>query len=251
MQWYVVVKAINGRRYLYRQKTYRVGKRVKTINQYIGPYDGRPLGGHPDLGGATTLPLPLPAPRLIKVSVAALLESLTDQANATEKWQKPWGDELRARNAVKNQPVIENMLEKLGVRMSSLTENGAYYSPAEDRVNVPDRRLFKSRKVESATSGYYSSLLHELVHWTKGPARTGRTSERTREGYSREELVAELGATMLMRHFGIGADNIAPHARYFQHWLGQVRDRQSAIEYAKREAEKAVQFILERGIMST
>jgi len=35
--WYQVVKTINGRKYLYWQKTYRVGVSVKTLNKYIGP----------------------------------------------------------------------------------------------------------------------------------------------------------------------------------------------------------------------
>ena len=37
MQWYKVTKTINGRKYLYWQKTYRVGRTVKTLNKYIGP----------------------------------------------------------------------------------------------------------------------------------------------------------------------------------------------------------------------
>lgn len=40
MDWYRVVKTINGRRYLYLQKTYRVGKSVKTLNRYVGPATG-------------------------------------------------------------------------------------------------------------------------------------------------------------------------------------------------------------------
>jgi hypothetical protein len=36
MEWYRVIKTINGRRYLYLQKTYRVGQSVKTLNKYIG-----------------------------------------------------------------------------------------------------------------------------------------------------------------------------------------------------------------------
>ena len=35
--WYRVTKRINGRLYDYWQRTYRVGKAVKTENQYIGP----------------------------------------------------------------------------------------------------------------------------------------------------------------------------------------------------------------------
>ena len=40
MEWYRVVKTINGRKYLYDQKTYRVGKQVKPLNRYIAPYEG-------------------------------------------------------------------------------------------------------------------------------------------------------------------------------------------------------------------
>lgn len=40
MDWYRVVKTIKGRRYHYWQKTYRVGKQVRTLNKYIGPVDG-------------------------------------------------------------------------------------------------------------------------------------------------------------------------------------------------------------------
>src|SRR6266705_345731 len=37
MGWYRVTKKINGRFYDYWQRTYRVGKSVKTENRYIGP----------------------------------------------------------------------------------------------------------------------------------------------------------------------------------------------------------------------
>lgn len=37
MRWYQVAETINGRKYLYWQRTYRVGKHVKTLNTYIGP----------------------------------------------------------------------------------------------------------------------------------------------------------------------------------------------------------------------
>jgi hypothetical protein len=37
MRWYRVTKTINGRKYLYWQRTKRIGRRVKTENKYIGP----------------------------------------------------------------------------------------------------------------------------------------------------------------------------------------------------------------------
>lgn len=38
--WYFVVKTIKGRRYRYRQRTWREGDRVRTQSQYLGPVDG-------------------------------------------------------------------------------------------------------------------------------------------------------------------------------------------------------------------
>ena len=40
MSWYIVVKTINGRRYRYRQTTWREGGRMRTKSEYIGPVDG-------------------------------------------------------------------------------------------------------------------------------------------------------------------------------------------------------------------
>ncbi len=37
MDWYIVIKSINGRRYRYRQKTRREGKRVRTKSEYVCP----------------------------------------------------------------------------------------------------------------------------------------------------------------------------------------------------------------------
>jgi hypothetical protein len=41
---YIVVKTVKGRRYLYEQRTWREGKRVRTESRYLGPADG---GGRP------------------------------------------------------------------------------------------------------------------------------------------------------------------------------------------------------------
>jgi hypothetical protein len=41
--WYRVTKRINGRLYVYLQRTYRVGKSVKTENKYIGPATATPV----------------------------------------------------------------------------------------------------------------------------------------------------------------------------------------------------------------
>lgn len=42
MEWYHVIKTINGRRYVYRQVTWRADGRVKTRSEYLGPEEQLP-----------------------------------------------------------------------------------------------------------------------------------------------------------------------------------------------------------------
>ena len=55
----------------------------------------------------------------------------------------------------------------------------------------------------------------------------------------------------LMRHFKIFPSHPEMHTTYFQGWLVRAGDRDSALAHAKAEAERAVRYILERGIISS
>jgi hypothetical protein len=46
--WYPTIKTIKGRRYLYRQRTWREGRRVRSQTQYIGPIDVSAPTGRPE-----------------------------------------------------------------------------------------------------------------------------------------------------------------------------------------------------------
>jgi antirestriction protein ArdC len=70
----------------------------------------------------------------------------------------------------------------------------AYYTIAGDYIQMPPFESFRD------AGSYYATVLHELVHFTKGPGRLDRDFGRKRfgdEGYATEELVAELGAAFL------------------------------------------------------
>ncbi len=72
----------------------------------------------------------------------------------------------------------------------------AYYSPELDYINLPKRESFES------IPAYYAVAFHEITHSTGHPNRLNRKgiSELAPFGspaYSREELVAELGASFL------------------------------------------------------
>ena len=246
MDWYIVIKTIKGRRYKYRQKTWREGKHVRTRSEYIGPEDGMVLVPQvPE--GATTLPLPFRTSFREDIYEDAFV-ALTDKDAPSVFWKPSWEDGREGATLVEPVAELENLLANLKVRRT-VHNRGAFYSPLLDEVNLPPRFKFVDRPYESATHGYYATLMHELVHWTKGRHRAGRSQKRTRIGYAREELVAELGAITLMKHFGLKAD-LRLHTDYFGGWLARAGREDVALAYAKKHAARAVQFILKRGIIS-
>ena len=120
----------------------------------------------------------------------------------------------------------------------------AYYSPSEDKVVVP----MPSQFVEVAE--YYSTAFHELTHSTLIESRCNRRQPGEvaffgSKSYSREELVAEIGAAMLCSNFGIDSDKaFANSIAYLQSWAANLQNDPKAIVIAAGKAEKAARYIL-------
>lgn len=119
----------------------------------------------------------------------------------------------------------------------------ACYSPALDAVSMPEAKLFES------SEEYYSTLFHELVHSTGHVSRLNRKeiTEPIRFGsdpYSREELVAEMGAAFLCGHCEIENKTIDQSASYIQSWLAKLKEDRKLVVHAAVQAQKACDFIL-------
>ena len=242
MEWYVVIKTINGHRYRYRQKTWREGDRVRTRSEYIGPADG-PTSARPTPVAAKIVPT-IPAPSMGE-TVGASLNALLGRQS--KDWDHAWSARRRGPSLVKRNAKVDKTLRALQI-LYTHSISGAYYSPLEDVVNIPPTRCFFDTEKQTAAQAFYVVLFHELVHWTGRGKRLDRLASGGRgEAYAREELVAELGAVTLMKHFGLDVGDAGRHARYFQSWLERAGNRERALEHAAREAERSVRYILERG----
>lgn len=121
----------------------------------------------------------------------------------------------------------------------------AYYAPKLDKVQVPELEMF------SDSEFYYSTLFHELTHSTGHTSRVDRKwgenpdqFQFASDSYSKEELVAEMGASMLCTHAGIDARVAGNNAAYVAHWLGQLRDDRKLLISAASAAQRASDFIL-------
>jgi antirestriction protein ArdC len=94
---------------------------------------------------------------------------------------------------------------------------------------------------------YYSTAFHELTHSTGHSSRLDRISRRAffgSEDYSREELVAEIGAAALLNHCGIETgSSFKNSAAYIQSWLRALRNDKKMIVTASGAAAKAFELI--------
>ena len=118
----------------------------------------------------------------------------------------------------------------------------ACYSPGADRVSLPERSSFESAET------FYSTAFHELTHSTGHASRLARKEllEFHRFGdasYSREELVAEMGAAMLSAVAGIHQTTVPQSAAYLASWLKVLRGDSRMIVTAAAQAQKAADMI--------
>jgi antirestriction protein ArdC len=123
---------------------------------------------------------------------------------------------------------------------------GAFYRPSSDKVFMPDKTRFRQ------TEAYYSTLFHELVHSTGHSKRLNRPgiSEMSYFGsvvYSKEELLAEMGATFLCSAAGIGEQTLENSAGYIHGWLKKLKSDPKMVILAASAAQKAADFIRGEG----
>jgi len=118
----------------------------------------------------------------------------------------------------------------------------ATYNPTLDALSIPSKREFKDREK------YYSSIFHELVHATGHETRLNRKDFKGNgfgdERYSKEELIAEIGASFLCAKCGIENKTIDNSAAYIQGWLKRLNNDKTLIISASAQAQKAVDYIL-------
>ncbi len=129
-----------------------------------------------------------------------------------------------------------------GVTLKSQQSSKAYYSPALDTIVVPEISQFTD------LSEYYSTLYHEIIHSTGHPSRLNRITDIAQFGsefYSREELIAELGASYLVNAAGLETpSSFGNSAAYIKNWLSALKNDKRLIVSAAGKAEKAVRLIL-------
>ena len=138
--------------------------------------------------------------------------------------------------------LIAAYVQRSGVRVKHQEGDRAFYTPSSDTVTLPLLAQF------AETAEYYSTAFHELTHSTGHASRLNRLEKVAffgSEAYSKEELVAEIGAAALVNHAGLETTNsFRNSAAYVQSWLKVLQEDKRFIVSAAGKAEKAVSLIL-------
>ncbi|MCP4055472.1 MAG: hypothetical protein GY739_21015, partial [Mesoflavibacter sp.] len=137
--------------------------------------------------------------------------------------------------------IVEGMPQRPTIEHAG---RAAVYYPTTDLVRMPERDRFESGET------YFSTIYHELTHATGHPSRLDRKGcGLARFGsptYSREELVAEMGAAFLSGQAGIEHATLEASASYLDHWIAKLKGDPTLAVRAAGAAQKAADFILRR-----
>ncbi len=151
------------------------------------------------------------------------------QAGTVQEFNNP-----DARNAA-----ADAFFTATGAQIETKGHQPAYF-PAADKIEMPAFADFKTAE------DYYSTLSHELTHWTGHTSRLARAIKSHRDSiqdYAKEELVAELGAAFLCAELGISSEPRADHAAYLQNWIQALKNDKKFIFSAASQASRAMDYL--------
>lgn len=141
--------------------------------------------------------------------------------------------------------IIADYVKNSGVKFTAKISAKAFYRPVFDEIIVPQISQFDE------TAEYYSTAFHEMTHSTGHQSRLNRDGIKKMttfgdEDYSREELIAEMGAAYLCSAAGINsAATLKNSAAYIQSWIRALKNDKHMIVWAASRAQKAADFILD------
>ncbi len=177
-------------------------------------------------------------------------------ANLTAPAPGSDGDDAEA-NTLPGEPLEEAERIVAGYERPPVIERGggsAYYRADTDTVRIPPSARFVDREA------YYATLFHELAHSTGHPRRLNREAFRVVPGrepgsvkptapfgsaeYSKEELVAEMGAAFLAAAAGISPPTIEQSAAYIDGWRRQIKADKKLVIQAAGQGQRAADLIL-------
>ena len=151
---------------------------------------------------------------------------------------------VKAPNKAQSIARADKFFANLNADIRHGDQGRAYYHTKHDYIHLPNKSLFHS------TEGYYSTLAHEVGHWTGHKSRCDRNMEGGffTNDYAFEELVAELTSAVVTSHLGVGtvlSSSCSQHGVYLASWIKELKNNPNAFQEATRLANKAYTYLLD------
>jgi len=180
-------------------------------------------------------PVVIPVLRHFTVFNTAQCDGLDVPGGADDIPATPMVEPIRAADAIVECYEHGPRIEHAGGR--------AYYRPSEDLVRLPEPARFVDAE------SYYATLFHELAHSTGHASRLDRglgtkLAPFGSPDYSKEELVAEMGAAFLAAAAGISPPTIEQSAAYIESWRKQLKADKKLVVQAAGAGQRAADWIL-------
>lgn len=163
------------------------------------------------------------------------------QVDGVEQKEKP--ELIEHEPITEAEKVKEAYKEREQIEIREIISNEAFYSLSRDYIQVPCREQY------TYIEEFYSTLFHEMIHSTGNWKRldrleSGASARFGSETYSKEELVAEIGAAMILNCLGIETEKTLKNSSaYVQNWLQVLKNDNKFVVSASSKAEKAAKYI--------
>ena len=163
-------------------------------------------------------------------------------------------NQVEGYSVAKTEAAAAPTFERLQAVEQAITATGAVieyrgsaacYQRKADRIIIPEAKLFVGSPTSTAQESFYSTILHELTHWTGAPHRLNREKGKkfADKPYCFEELIAELGAAFLCSELGITNEPRPDHAQYMAQYLKVLKEDSHAIFRAATAASEATAYV--------
>lgn len=163
------------------------------------------------------------------------------------------GIQLRDEKGMYVNPALDKMLKEqawLCPIQYDKIEEGAYYSPREDKVVIPTKAQFNISPTKDGIfkdgMEYYSNLLHECTHSTSRHLHRETGGRFGDAKYAKEELVAELSAALVGNALGFDKRILDNNAAYVDGWLDALSKEPQFIISVMSDVTKASNLIMEK-----
>lgn len=127
------------------------------------------------------------------------------------------------------------------VRITVKKSDKAYYSPLFDEIVIPQPSMYPD------FNNYVAVLAHEIIHSSGSKKRLDRIKDDfcEEETYSKEELIAQLGSSLLCFLLGYDtAETVNNDVNYIRGWLSHLKDNTRELVSAAAKAQQAVDYVM-------